>query len=100
QPPLDPTPFPYTTLFRSRAVRVRIAQILCLDALDRLLARRRGGRLRVPLVLVRAREREEDLERLALLARPALLGVVGKQVQRRRDRKSTRLNSSHDQISY
>jgi hypothetical protein len=62
-------------------VGVRIAQRLGFDALDRLGLRRHRRRLAVPLVVVRARQREEDLERLPIVFR---LGVVREQVQRRR----------------
>src|SRR5699024_11399506 len=75
-PPASPTPFPYTTLFRSQA-----------------------GRLPLPLLLpgggLGGRRRAEDLpsgvqpgEQRHHLLRPG------------QDRKSTRLNSSHVSISY
>src|SRR5206468_12050497 len=78
--PLRPPPysslFPYTTLFRSPLapplVRARASQPV---ALRGVRVRRRGG-LRHALLLVRASLRGPG------------------------DRKSTRLNSSHDQISY
>src|SRR3712207_8962520 len=78
------TLFPYTTLFRSVAARFR-----------------RGGRLRHDLVTALF------LGLLALLARVLGLGVRlrvrarGRRRQRdEADRKSTRLNSSHANISY
>src|SRR5688572_32158651 len=70
------TLFPYTTLFRSRLRGLRIA--------DR-------SRL-----LRRTAERGRACRRSAAARR---LGVAGDSPQRR-DRKSTRLNSSHSQISY
>src|SRR2546430_9996188 len=67
------TLFPYTTLFRSGDRRARVGGGV----------RRRPHR-RVPAAhRPRARSRTEDLRRT-----------------RARDRKSTRLNSSHSQISY
>src|SRR5438270_1430759 len=77
--PPSSTLFPYTTLFRSRRLR---------------RARRRPLRLREssePRHNSPARER-------ALVARGAR--PFGAALSRRRDRKSTRLNSSHSQISY
>src|SRR2546428_8806951 len=59
------TLFPYTTLFRSRATRIRPFE-------------------KLPVHRVARREQRARL----------ILGGVGI------DRKSTRLNSSHDQISY
>src|SRR2546427_7716903 len=64
------TLFPYTTLFRSR----------------RVPARRRGTRRRSVL---RARPRP-----------PGRTSWYSRRARRARDRKSTRLNSSHSQISY
>src|SRR3712207_8654894 len=68
------TLFPYTTLFRSRWLRQGAAQLL-----DPLPGRRHRHQVRVREVAV--------LLRLLLAAS-------------RRDRKSTRLNSSHANISY
>src|SRR5688572_32543064 len=75
QPPPRPTLFPYTTLFRSEARRPRTQG----DAGP-------GGRLAAD---------EPDLA--AVAARPA---AVAKPERHGPDRKSTRLNSSHSQISY
>src|SRR2546421_6933434 len=72
------TLFPYTTLFRSVGDRV----------VDRRLALRTASRVGGVPVLSDCR-----LGRLAELRRA---GQAGSQI----DRKSTRLNSSHDQISY
>src|SRR2546427_3571062 len=71
QPPRS-TLFPYTTLFRSRL--------------------RRGRRRRV----VSHERWRQDVAGARRAARPR----HGAQVAARRDRKSTRLNSSHSQISY
>src|SRR3989442_3346825 len=79
------TLFPYTTLFRSPVVAV------ARDHLENL-----GGDDRQVRLLVEAREQladlrlgEEQAEVLVALAEPKI-----------RDRKSTRLNSSHVRISY
>src|SRR3712207_8113806 len=79
------TLFPYTTLFRSRVVAeyadlARGAVAVALEDLD-------GGRLPGA---VRA-EQPKDL---------ALLHVEGNALYGLQDRKSTRLNSSHANISY
>src|SRR5688572_32376810 len=72
------TLFPYTTLFRSPDRRGALA-------IHRLRARRRLGVGR-PRRALRGRHRRAVLQR----------GIHGDP----RDRKSTRLNSSHSQISY
>src|SRR2546430_6492155 len=70
------TLFPYTTLFRSvEDVRPR--------------GRNRIGRIRAPHQLALGRNREHDQT-----ARDHAVA------EREQDRKSTRLNSSHSQISY
>src|SRR5206468_12063450 len=93
-PPPGPTLFPYTTLFRSRAEHGDCPDV---DAGEvRIHAERRAA-------VVRRRHRlVEDtgagLDRCLLAAER-----VPRQADSRReveDRKSTRLNSSHDQISY
>src|SRR3712207_7719902 len=75
------TLFPYTTLFRSLAVAVRV-RVVGVRARKRLLDR---VRQRVAVGVVGA-------------VRGAV--VVGVEHARVRDRKSTRLNSSHANISY
>src|SRR3712207_8229984 len=70
------TLFPYTTLFRSRLLRVEVLGDQAGDVVEH-------GRV------VAA---HDDLR--------ALLGAEGHDHQRRPDRKSTRLNSSHANISY
>src|SRR2546421_9560925 len=74
------TLFPYTTLFRSRPETIAAA-------LERVL--RRGGR-------IDGRSAVRDLDERILTERVV---EVYRSVLRK-DRKSTRLNSSHDQISY
>src|SRR5206468_10426984 len=95
-PPLPPL-FPYTTLFRSRLAHPARRR-------PRLVAR---GRLEAPVFEVTRDDRDH-----AASAPPAPLGAIDAtracNVPRpchssrssRKDRKSTRLNSSHDQISY
>src|SRR3712207_8316226 len=74
------TLFPYTTLFRSRPPQKRP------DARQEL-----GHRERLDDVVVRSRREATDA--VALLA-------AGRQHDDGQDRKSTRLNSSHANISY
>src|SRR4051794_41272843 len=73
-PPPVSTLFPYTTLFRSAD------------------GRRRSGRP-PPALARRAGDRQDD-------RRPRSEPGVGGLVPAQRDRKSTRLNSSHPSISY
>src|SRR5207249_7951376 len=93
-PTPTPTPFPYTTLFRSPAPRSRGAQAIVgsqnprRDPRDRLPGRDPEPFRRARLHGVRHSGREGDAGRLAQPLLPA------------RDRKSTRLNSSHVSISY
>src|SRR5688572_32291314 len=79
--PPSSTLFPYTTLFRSGVVVVRDDEV---DVL-RGLVRRAFADVRGPLLRVGHRVRRD---------RHVAAG------RERRDRKSTRLNSSHSQISY
>src|SRR5688572_31863396 len=88
------TLFPYTTLFRSRK---------CL----RLWLWRDGSRKRLSSVEVPIRTRGSfsqtlcELYRWTFVAVPKLVLVVSRKVRHTLlDRKSTRLNSSHSQISY
>src|SRR5207248_10385530 len=94
-----PTLFPYTTLFRSRRnVANALAQAEQRDAIQHLgLAVRREGRdqalhslrvCRIPCGLRAVAIKHFDGVEVLLLA------------ERRRDRKSTRLNSSHRTSSY
>src|SRR5688572_30950284 len=73
------TLFPYTTLFRSRPVVPAVGHRLDHEAVVVEPVADDGG----------AAEEEQDDG-----------GPVGETVTRREDRKSTRLNSSHSQISY
>src|SRR5256886_12886419 len=81
QPPRS-TLFPYTTLFRSRVVIVRLELLRLKDLLDRLA----GAAASLREILRFNGDRE------------CSPGILAK--KRSRDRKSTRLNSSHSQISY
>src|SRR3712207_7003862 len=76
------TLFPYTTLFRSPA---------------RLLARHAGGEQSPEPAHLRRRPHPARLDRRGAL-RPATRAAA--RFRRRLDRKSTRLNSSHANISY
>src|SRR5438105_6414001 len=78
------TLFPYTTLFRSQVAQLQGARLQrqCLCRLDQLL-----GRLRLALGV-------DDL------GAPGALGLGLLRHGANQDRKSTRLNSSHEWISY
>src|SRR5690349_24227089 len=79
RPPIS-TLFPYTTLFRSRAcTRAGAGHAVSL-------------RVRGPVLLRRDRDRATQRRDLAVLD--------GGRGQEQADRKSTRLNSSHVEISY
>src|SRR2546428_9281081 len=80
QPPRS-TLFPYTTLFRSPFVLIGVAALLTIGAWIAAIVLDRREEISVPVV--------PPVERF----RSAVAAA-------RRDRKSTRLNSSHDQISY
>src|SRR5206468_6036631 len=98
--PPSPTLFPYTTLFRSeqrvdRPDRDVLAQLFRrLPALERI---RGVERLHHVAEVAQIELRQRALHRLVLVQRgrleqPRVAQTLG-------DRKSTRLNSSHDQIS-
>src|SRR5438034_5288716 len=92
-PPPSSTLFPYTTLFRSgRRVHARLGR----GGVDLL----RRGRLAAPR---NAGGPAADGHDRAPPVRPSLIPHPGRGVRstrRPRDRKSTRLNSSHTVISY
>src|SRR2546428_3233041 len=77
------TLFPYTTLFRSGALERLPVRLLA-------LAGDHAPEVDAPGLLDRLREAE------GLEGDPDL----GRMIARKRDRQSTRLNSSHDQIAY
>src|SRR5206468_9575627 len=98
-PPLS-TPFPSPTLFRSELDAAALAAPAGMDLrlddprLATELARRVFG-------LGHGKARNASRRRHAVLAQYFLtLILVNVHVSPPRDRKSTRLNSSHDQISY
>src|SRR3712207_8260661 len=85
------TLFPYTTLFRSA---LQITERPLIASLSRLVEQRRWGLLKqfsIPYGL-------EDAAAVALMDYTLYLWHV--LMHRRPDRKSTRLNSSHANISY
>src|SRR5688572_31828387 len=93
RPPPRTTLFPYTTLFRSRGREIPSPTVLG-GWPDPRRARTASGRVRESL------QRRARLHQLAHgEGGPRLppAHVVGVRI---RDRKSTRLNSSHSQISY
>src|SRR3712207_7844522 len=77
------TLFPYTTLFRSEQVGVELDQVVLVGPADR-----------------RAIDQLVGVGRLERLAERELAIVVLHHVVEALDRKSTRLNSSHANISY
>src|SRR5688572_30921328 len=90
-PPLSPL-FPYTTLFRSRAEPVVIDDF----GHDHFVG---AGDGLSQLVVIHQHEAGLDgLENIALGQDADQFAVVARDEER--DRKSTRLNSSHSQISY
>src|SRR5206468_10258502 len=94
------TPFPYTTLFRSRSSSPRRRTTGSAPFPGGLDAARGGPEIdaafsRVPIDLCQLLVREVDaLERSHVRLELLDAACAGE----RRDRKSTRLNSSHDQI--
>src|SRR5206468_5098952 len=82
RPPPTSTLFPYTTLFRS-------------DSAFSSMNWRRGSTCS-PMRIVKMRSASTASSEVTRTS----VRVSGFMVVRQRDRKSTRLNSSHDQISY
>src|SRR5688572_32224087 len=97
--PLAPcsTPFPYTTLFRSdRAPNGEVVLERHPIAEPQLMRLRRQGH-----VLERKVLSGDDFDRRSFLAIPRQRRTSDERsAHSQRDRKSTRLNSSHSQISY
>src|SRR5206468_11937567 len=97
RPPKSPL-FPYTTLFRSSCTPRKLAGARAAVRFARpglgtdLMSASRRARLAFVGALVR--------EQMTALAAPPLAPQKDLSRLIRRDRKSTRLNSSHDQISY
>src|SRR5206468_10894898 len=94
-PPTSPL-FPYTTLFRSRPAPLHAARAQLVRELAHLAV---AGEKHEQATVRRVGQVEHDArDRVAM---PVGIGVGSGNVARdREDRKSTRLNSSHDQISY
>src|SRR2546430_14832550 len=92
------TLFPYTTLFRSVLERVtRPERLALIEQVARQQLIRLGGAptrqlLGAGALELECRDRLAQFHQRALLVAPQLRGEL--------DRKSTRLNSSHSQISY
>src|SRR2546430_13193029 len=82
------TLFPYTTLFRSQAQQRAVVVEHFFEMRDLPLRIHAVAREPAPELVVDASERH------------ALERVRGDPLERMADRKSTRLNSSHSQISY
>src|SRR3712207_9379759 len=92
------TLFPYTTLFRSAeqlGARARALQRPFL--LEHVERRQCGG---AGQRVARVRVAVEERARLLVRAEEAGVDLLGRERRRERDRKSTRLNSSHANISY
>src|SRR5947208_11129898 len=87
QPPASPL-LPYTTLFRSRVVRRQLGRLLV--AMQRLTA----------LAAAEQHRREPLGQRRGVCSTPRLRREALHRYEQAADRKSTRLNSSHQIISY
>src|SRR2546428_8286747 len=86
------TIFPYTTLFRSQELE---GDAVFAIGADRLIDSRR-----VPTVLLEAFHGFRDLQHRIALDDTCSCRACRQTERLNLDRKSTRLNSSHDQISY
>src|SRR5206468_10611231 len=89
RPPPRSTLFPYTTLFRSMRVSLRHRG----TNLKAAITRYDDGGLAIDIA-----SRDVSLDGSPVHLTPTEFALLARLV--RRDRKSTRLNSSHDQISY
>src|SRR5207249_9194007 len=92
------TLFPYTTLFRSRQAPGRIAQRHLTHHPGDAAAKGRKIQGEQERAAQRARVRSPSSDRRRSTASPYTASV--RSAERSRDRKSTRLNSSHVSISY
>src|SRR5205085_11391394 len=95
-PPPQLTLFPYTTLFRSAKLDTTLARQLQELALTAHRALKLGGYSRVDFRL----SPEGDIFCLEANTLPGMTRTSLLPQAARADRKSTRLNSSHSQISY
>src|SRR3712207_9117926 len=92
------TLFPYTTLFRSDGEVGHVADLRAGDVARLHLAGRPGGR--APARGRRPARRDHDARPADDVVGPALKRLPRLQHLHDADRKSTRLNSSHANISY
>src|SRR2546422_10117872 len=92
------TLFPYTTLFRSRRARRRAAPPVVGRLVEAMAGIRAGSVVGLLAPPTRTAGASADLLRLADHRAAALVEGAAPAVGR--DRKSTRLNSSHGYISY
>src|SRR5206468_11080675 len=99
RPPPRSTLFPYTTLFRSSDLDpLEPLDAARTDVAGHHHAQRRAMDRRERLAV--HPPREQDLRAARLVERDRAAETLGRLRLRAEDRKSTRLNSSHDQISY
>src|SRR5690348_17771010 len=87
-----PTIYPYTTLFRSR-----LYQLAAGERWDPLVPEPPPD---APDERVVLDDPEDDVERLTFSIKAAADRLLARLAERRRDRKSTRLNFSHPSTSY
>src|SRR5688572_31266887 len=92
-PPPSSTLFPYTTLFRSHLCRVRLRR-------SGVLSRQRDDARKCKRSTAISRRHIHPCRRATGGHRGVALPERGAKRRRDQDRKSTRLNSSHSQISY
>src|SRR5206468_12862962 len=97
RPPASPAPFPYTPLFRSEGLRPAQPVDPGLDGSTTPAGRPPTGGLLLTPSAVRGGN-SSPFRAAAQPRGPVSRGHVNR--PKRQDRKSTRLNSSHDQISY
>src|SRR5690606_41631721 len=92
-------PFPYTTLFRSNRINTpEIAEQLLADGTADMVSMARPL-LADPFFVVKAQQGQPEKINTCIACNQACLDHVFEN-KRARDRKSTRLNSSHVKISY
>src|SRR2546430_16047102 len=92
------TLFPYTTLFRSRCRQADLEREPRADARSKSQPRQAGDREHDSVIVAAVQLGDARLHVAAQQAH--LEGRIALHDLRRADRKSTRLNSSHSQISY
>src|SRR5439155_22062966 len=100
-PPHPPTStlFPYTTLFRSQQIGARLA-CEAVRGHGNLQAYRVNGRPLTRAAMVRSPTRTDTAVSGLACWRLTNASAIGRPRPNERDRKSTRLNSSHVAISY